>query len=1674
MPEPQTQAKLPFKKSYAFLIGIDKYEHITHLKTAERDARLIGYQLQTLHGFEPHYYLGKEASLEALRLLFNTTIPKLANETDEGPNRIIIYFAGHGYAKDSDGEPEGFLVPWDAEKEGLEKLLPMEEVNQALKEEHINCKHGLLILDCCFAGAFKWASHDRHGGFALPKTIHQSLFEQFTTDPAWQAITSSASDQKAADLINHISLGHRDNEEWKNSPFVQEFQWGDFTDDNDQPINISHHSPFALALFIALRGEGDRILKGGRGDGIITAGEMHNYLRHWVEKVTISQQRRQTPLIIDLPRHDKGEFIFLHPKHPAFLPSDPGRNPYLGLSPYTEEDEKYFFGRGKVITEAIHQLEQKSMLAITGPAGSGKTSLAQAGILPQLRQKGWQVLPSPLNIVNDYEQVVQQLNKGVPSILIIDDFEQFLAVKHEEIDYWEEFLLALQFDIPELRILLLVRTDFELYYSSTKQTLAEGDYLAKWWELWDAGKYRLPPFTKTELRDIITLPARQAVLFFESDTVVNELVNSIHLAPGALPLLSYFLSILYDEYKKSRRTDRTFTQKDIDQIGGLIGALQKRATNAYNSMHPYKQMILRFLLMRMVKFEHGRLTKRKVPFIKLDQIPNHWAKDEYHIWSYVSPEGEEINIYHELDFPDDLDDVMLNKIIEQLVKKERLLLITKDKETQQLYIEPIHDALITFWPLAQKWFEALGTDTILLQRQLWQSVKDHHLIQHQANAIRVAQRDVTNDIANTSLLWDSNPKLLQTTGALIECIINENEWLKKENSGIQDITIDAGSLFPGKIHFLHEDILSTLSSEDQSTYYHICNFFSFQPGDSTNNIKMLSYLSKMSASLTEAIVQQNMHWLNQAEKKFFLDSWRKKEAQIQQLIKQRDEALALAKEANAAALAARGQMLREKNPSIGLNYAYAAYLTLPNTESVNVMNGLSSAGPYYEKVIATEQGDPITGLVFSPVDDNLIVSCNRDGIAKLWDIQHNKCLQVFDDNKKRRKKTVQSPEGKLVQTGVNHGIISLDFSPDGKRILTGCNDGTSVLWDIDTGKKVMEIQAPEGNQKSLAGGYISSKTFLKVDFPKTFPNYTFAHFIPDSGTIMTIHPFRKLQEWNVDQQKEIWSFLLPENNLKQSINICSAVSKSGQYIALGQFVMDGIYFDKNKIQLIDRKNENRITIIPIAKELYPTSLCFNQAEDMLIAGFSNGCWKGYTIPLASEIIHVDAYTKPVRSLNFSSDGKFILTGGEDYDIKVWDIDTGDLVGALRGEFNASTAIAVSKGNTYIAHSYHNAIVLWRQDQHTPKIASSFDTSSPNTFLGRQYPLIMRPANDRKTIMSAYSDNGVTYYRFYNREGEAKRPNIHSNLGLNTCSFSPDGQYFVAAHKDYNGVHKDENNIHIYDLELPQDQLKPKVFSSTISELNIYAIAISNRAKFLLMADRERTSIELHPIDEDSGKILSGSDIDGEPIKAISLSQSQQLFSIRTEIYVEAWTIEANQLVPKASFYARETTPNCVVFSKDEKHLIAGYSDFTAKLWSMDRDNHLIRTFKGHTEAVNCISISTDGKLLLTGSEDGTVRLWDIETGESIQTIFPYYEKEDTEEMSILKTLISSYDPNNRNFYPIEFVGFTDNDRQLMVGYKHAFIRAYYNILHHWPKACFQLPAERRKQLKIDEDIKFPK
>lgn len=67
--------------------------------------------------------------------------------------------------------------------------------------------------------------------------------------------------------------------------------------------------------------------------------------------------------------------------------------PYPGVRPFDQADQNRFFGRAKDVAALAGHWKLNRLTLVAGPAGRGKTSLLQAGVLPALGEEDLDILP---------------------------------------------------------------------------------------------------------------------------------------------------------------------------------------------------------------------------------------------------------------------------------------------------------------------------------------------------------------------------------------------------------------------------------------------------------------------------------------------------------------------------------------------------------------------------------------------------------------------------------------------------------------------------------------------------------------------------------------------------------------------------------------------------------------------------------------------------------------------------------------------------------------------------------------------------------------------------------------------------------------------------------------------------------------------------------------------------------------------------------------------------------------------------------------------------------------------------------------------------------------------------------------------------------------------------------
>lgn len=140
-PKPDPVPTWAVRKTYALVIGNNKYQHLAALKTAIADAEQVERVLRENFGYATT--LLKDAKREQIVLALSEYRRQLDVNAD-----LLIYYAGHGYF-DTDVD-KAYWLPVDARDGDVSNWISADDVTTSIKG--MRAKHVLVVSDSCYSG----------------------------------------------------------------------------------------------------------------------------------------------------------------------------------------------------------------------------------------------------------------------------------------------------------------------------------------------------------------------------------------------------------------------------------------------------------------------------------------------------------------------------------------------------------------------------------------------------------------------------------------------------------------------------------------------------------------------------------------------------------------------------------------------------------------------------------------------------------------------------------------------------------------------------------------------------------------------------------------------------------------------------------------------------------------------------------------------------------------------------------------------------------------------------------------------------------------------------------------------------------------------------------------------------------------------------------------------------------------------------------------------------------------------------------------------------------------------------------------------------------------------------------------------------------------------------------
>lgn len=988
--------------------------------------------------------------------------------------------------------------------------------------------------------------------------------------------------------------------------------------------------------------------------------------------------------------------------------------PYPGMVSFSEADSDRFFGRDREVQELVEWLRLHPLVAVIGPSGSGKSSLVFAGLVPALRKSGlfdtgesmqdgfqWVVRSmrpgeSPLDALasalglespklRSLEQAVAQLLSAQPPdalyppdvlyphpharrfLLIVDQFEELFTLSTQDVNAFEQALLALS-RLPDCFVALTVRADF----------YAELMSAALWPEI-QQHRFEVLPLNEEGLRQAVMRPAEDVGVYVET-ALVERLVADAVGEPGILPLIQETLVLLWERLERRFLPLRAYEALVLTRSAyggdrtGLQIAMARRAEATLGELLPAQQAIARRIFMRLVQFGEGRAdTRRQQPVSALLS-----ARD--------SPQ-------------------LFTQTLSHLVNS-RLLTISGEEGDVNRKVDIAHEALISGWPTLQGWLDE-RREAEQTRRRLENKGEEWMRLGRGGGGlldqVELLEAERWLDSPDSADLGYSEVLL-----ALVEASRMAIEQAEREQEAARQRELEqAKALAEEQERRAEEQTTAALRLRRVLIGLAIVFVIAVVAAISALGQRSAAFEAKgtAEAASTKAVEQAQIALSRQLA------------IQASSLLRERlDLALLLSLEANRVAdtLESRGSLLAalQRNPRL-ITFLYASH-TLPvssvalspdgqllaASDGSNVMLWRVDTGqPVHSPLsLADAEPDPETsaGLAFSP-DGRTVAAADGNRIL-LWDVE-----------------TGRTEELPVVHTGL---VTALVFSPDqeGQILASGGDDNTVVLWGLaDKQPLGLPLVAHEQGVRSLAfspdGETLASAAGETICLWRVRDaqlldkrvehtgEVTSLAFRSDGETLVSAGRDNRFFQWNVVNARldlrpiarsdEERPPELPEPGGPWNL----VVTPDGKALAVGRFDQIVIWNIDNDVPFLESLSEYHI-----AASASANGAALSADGEILALGEMDGTVSLWDISTDRSLVG-DAFT--VQDAVFTPGGEILALSrdGEGSAIWLWNLDAQPPVGEpLIEDLNQVQSMALSHDGQILALSGNGSVVqLWNLD-----------------------------------------------------------------------------------------------------------------------------------------------------------------------------------------------------------------------------------------------------------------------------------------------------------------------------------------------------------------------------------------
>jgi WD40 repeat protein/serine/threonine protein kinase len=1029
-------------------------------------------------------------------------------------------------------------------------------------------------------------------------------------------------------------------------------------------------------------------------------------------------------------------------------------NPYKGLRSFEEADALDFFGRDALIGTLLDRLREahwaSRFLAVVGPSGSGKSSVVKAGLIPALRHGGvdgsetWfivEMVPGvhPLRsletallsvshrpppdlrdrLAMDEQALVAIVNRSVKNevLFVIDQFEEVYTLCEDE-DERGQFLMLLHRAViaptSRVRVVITLRADFY------DKPLLDKNFGA----LIQGRTQVVLPLGAKEVEQAITGPAHRVGLVIDPDLIASMIADT-SAESGALPLLQYALTELYDQRDGVRLSAYTY-----GQIGGISGVLAKRAEEVYQSLSEPLQALTRQLYLRLVAVHEEQFdTRRRVRRSELLSLV---------------PADRAMQV-----------DAVINAF-----GKHRLLTFDIDASTREPMVIIAHEALLRTWDKLRDWL-ASNRNAIRMERLLANAAHEWQVNDRKPDFLlqgtRLAQ---FRDWARTTeiVLTPSEHEFLALSLSDDEqrqAVESERQRrlaaLERRNRNGARLLV-GGALLAALV-FL---VLAASASTDRAIA---------ESARATSEFRGALAVAAQATSDRRAVESNSVALASNAL-----------------MLSERNPLLALPLIITANQVSTPPPFASRVLSDIAYRPRLIAGLLTGHSGTIYGVaytpDGAQVLTASYDQTLilwdaATRQPlrtlrghtDGVTSVAVLP-DGKHALSASYDQTLILWELATGNALRTFG--------------------GHEGGVLAVAVSADGKRALSGSLDETAILWDVATGEVVRQLRAhtdavsavalSRDGTRAITGGRDAvaitwdTATGAALKTRKGHAGAVSAVALsPDGQKFLTASDDKLLVLWELESGIRLRTFI----GHSDLINAVAFTPDGTQAISAS--------FDQQVIVWDVLTGLAKRTLIGHTGAVHALAISGDGAQ--LTSGGTDLhgiMWTLTAEPNGALVRSLSAHSDWVNAVARSADGKWLLSAGSDSWAMVWDATAAAPTAPYRQFKHRGMAWAAAFSPAPTADGHWLALTgddagvmyLWNVDEGRPL----------RTFEAHNLPVnAVAFSPDGTFALSASDDGTILLWRV--ATGEKVRTLQGHTDAVNSVAFLPDGKLALSGSTD---------------------------------------------------------------------------------------------------------------------------------------------------------------------------------------------------------------------------------------------------------------------------------------------------